>query len=241
MNEKNQSIAIMQPYFFPYLGYFSLIENTDHFIFFDTPQYIKKGWINRNRIIGCGTDPVFINVPICKAPQNTAIKDIRISNNEPWKEKLFGQLSIYKRRAPYYNDVISLIENIVASNNYGDSMSQLAIQSIVETCDFLGISINYDVFSEMDMHINASAPDEWALEISKELGYTRYVNPPGGLSFFDRQKYKSAGIQIDFLEQQLCPYIQKKGFFTEGLSIIDVMMFCSNDEIHDMLSKYNLL
>lgn len=87
----------MQPYFFPYIGYFSLIKNTDHFVFFDTPQYIRKGWINRNRIIAGGGKDVYITVPVERAPRDTAIKDIKINNNEKWQEKIRGQLSIYKK------------------------------------------------------------------------------------------------------------------------------------------------
>ena len=85
-------IAIMQPYFFPYIGYFSLIKNTDHFIFFDTPQYIRKGWINRNRIIGANGDATFFTVPVQKMPRETAINKMLISQNEDWKQKILGQL-----------------------------------------------------------------------------------------------------------------------------------------------------
>ena len=101
-------VAIMQPYFFPYIGYFSLIKNTDHFVFFDTPQYIRKGWINRNRIIGGGGKDIYFTVPIVKAPQDTAIRDIKIDTGSNWQEKMRGQLSIYKKRAPFYRDVRSV-------------------------------------------------------------------------------------------------------------------------------------
>ena len=90
-------IEIMQPYLFPYIGYFSLIKNTDHFVFFDTPQYIRKGWINRNRIIGATGEAVFFTIPVQKAKRETPINKIMISQNENWKMKILGQLNVYKR------------------------------------------------------------------------------------------------------------------------------------------------
>lgn len=82
-------IAIMQPYFFPYIGYFSLIQNTEHFIFFDTPQYIRKGWINRNRIIGGNGKEIYFTVPVEKVERNTAIRDVPISYKDDWRENIF--------------------------------------------------------------------------------------------------------------------------------------------------------
>ena len=93
-------IAIMQPYLFPYIGYFSLIKNTDHFVFFDTPQYIRKGWINRNRILGTKGKDIYFTVPVEKCPRETPIKDVKISYNEDWQEKWMGQLTIYKKKSP---------------------------------------------------------------------------------------------------------------------------------------------
>jgi len=167
-------IAIMQPYLFPYIGYFSLIKNTDHFVFFDTPQYIRKGWINRNRIIGATGEAVFFTIPVQKAKRETPINKIMISQNENWKMKILGQLNVYKR-APYYNEVIQLVNDTLGIQT--SSISDMAIASIVKTCEYLGIHMKSDVFSEMNLRIpNVNAPDEWALYITKESGYDTYVN-----------------------------------------------------------------
>lgn len=232
-------IAIMQPYLFPYIGYYSLIYNTDRFVFFDTPQYIRKGWINRNRIISSSGEAIYFTVPTEKASRDTAIRSITINNHEQWKQKLFGQLSVYKNKAPNYSQVIALVHDVVDGEKR--FISELAIDSVKKTCQYLGIERPFDIYSEMNLTgINATAPDEWALLISKELGYDTYINPPGGKQFFDRDKYKKAGITLQFLEQELIPYVQKIGKFVEGLSIIDLMMFCSNDEIRNMLKHYKL-
>ena len=230
-------IAIMQPYLFPYIGYFSLIKNTNHFVFFDTPQYIRKGWINRNRILAGNGKDIYFTVPIEKCPRETAIKDVKIAFNDNWKEKLIGQLTIYKKRAPYYVQVMELIQNII--NQDKKYISELAIDSIIKTCDFLGMNIQYDIYSQMKMPpFEVKEPDEWALYITKEMGYDTYVNPPGGKAFFDRHKYEQANIELQFLTQEIQSYNQRVKEFIPGLSIIDIMMFCAPSEIIKMMNSF---
>lgn len=229
-------LAIMQPYLFPYLGYFSLIKNTDYFVFFDTPQYIRKGWINRNRILGINGKDIYFTVPVEKAHRETAIKDIKISAGD-WKQKFIGQLSIYKKRAPFYGSVMELIEDVVNCNTV--YISELAIESIKKTCQYLGMTFDYDIYSKMDMPCaEVKEADEWALYITKKMGYETYVNPPGGKAFFDAKKYKNNNIVLQYLTQEMQVYNQRNSSFIPGLSIIDVMMFCSGEEILKMMSRY---
>lgn len=233
-------LAIMQPYFFPYLGYFSLIKYTNKFIFFDTPQYIKKGWINRNRVLNDKGKWDYITVPVVKSARETPINKIEINNTIAWREKIIGQLTVYKRKAPYYNKVMELVKNIL--NIKSNKISKLAEDSIKNTCRYLNLNLDSEVFSEMNIKIeNVNNPDEWALNISKTLKYSIYVNLPGGINFFDPQKYKNNNIKLEFLETELRPYIQKIGYFEPALSIIDVMMFCDTKEILDMLDEYKII
>lgn len=230
-------LGIMQPYFFPYIGYFQLIHATERFIFFDTPQYERRGWMNRNRIINLKEGSTYITVPIIKAPQQTALLDIKINNAENWREKLLLQLEIYKKRAPYYAQTKDFVQSTLGKA--GDSLSELNIISVVESCRYIGLSINWDVFSRMDLKIASKcAPDEWALEISKALHATEYINAPGGQAFFDRAKYESAGIDLKFIKPELKPYVQRIGRFEPALSIIDVMMYNSPEEIINLIKHY---
>lgn len=231
-------IAIMQPYLFPYIGYFSLIKNTDYFVFFDTPQYIRKGWINRNRILSTNGDVTYFTVPIQKADRNTPINKSVISYNYDWKMKILGQLKIYKK-APNYDKVINLVNDVFNTDTM--LISDLAIKSIVKTCEYLDIDIKYDIFSKMNLALpEVKEPDEWALYITKELGYNTYINPPGGMSFFNREKYQINDVDLQFLVQEIIPYRQNREVFIPALSMIDVMMFCSCNEINEMLCKYKI-
>ena len=235
-------VAIMQPYFLPYLGYFSLIKHTKKFILFDTVQFIRHGWIERNRILKPNEGWQYINVPLRKHIQSTLIKDIRIDNSLNWKEKMLAQLMHYKKKAPFYNETINVLKSVLELDI--DEITNLDYCLLREICKYLGINFDCEIFSQMNIKIESvKAPDEWALNICKSLnGVDEYWNPIGGLEFFDRNKYEKAGIKIKFLEHNLPFYSQRRGIenFENGLSIIDVMMFNDNDAVNEMLDDYEL-
>jgi hypothetical protein len=234
-------LGIMQPYFFPYLGYFSLIKNTDRFVLLDSVQFITHGWIERNRILHPKTGWLYIRVPLVRHSHETVIKDVRIDNSQDWKQRILAQLQHYKRVAPHFLKVIKLL-NELFEKDY-DSIVGLNRESLSAVCQYLQMDRQCEIFSEMNLTIDAPhAPDEWALNICKAMNnVTEYWNPPGGMSFFDRTKYEKAGLGLTFQQVTLEPYDQKRSTFEAGLSIIDVMMFNSVQEIHAMLDRYELL
>ena len=110
------TLGIMQPYFFPYLGYFQLINKVDTFILLDEVQFIRHGWIERNRVLNSNEGWQYIKVPLIKHSRSTLIKDSLIRSSEVWKSKILAQLSCYKRKAPFYNQVIQFLEEILSIN-----------------------------------------------------------------------------------------------------------------------------
>lgn len=233
-------LAIMQPYFFPYLGYFSLIQYTDFFIFFDTPQYIRKGWINRNRILKANGDETYFTVPIYKAPRETPILNIKIDNRQNWKNRLLGQLSCYKNRAPYYIQTIEVVQNVLEGEWI--YLSDLCIKSCIEITKYLDMDLKYNIFSKMNLKLETVyEADEWALKITKAMNYDIYVNLIGGVNFFNSDKYKKTCIGLQFLKNNLPAYKQRIGKFIPGLSILDVMMFCSPADIRQILTDCTVI
>ena len=236
-------LAIMQPYFLPYLGYFSLIKQTDEFILLDTVQFIKHGWIERNRILSPNGEPKYIAIPLEKHSQTTLIKDIRIRNQEKWQEKIKAQLVHYKRRAPYYNETMNIINEILSYET--DSIVKMNLYSLKRVCNYLGINANILIFSDMNLKIEKPcADDEWALNIGKAIENVKeYWNPTGGAAFFDKSKYDEAGIDLKFEGVNLNFYSQRRGpeNFVPGLSIVDVMMFNPPEKINSMLDDYYFL
>jgi hypothetical protein len=235
-------LGIMQPYFFPYLGYFSLIKHTDRFILLDTVQFIRHGWIERNRVLKQNDGWLYIQVPIIKKKgRETLIKDLLIDNNQKWKQKIFSQLHQYKKNAPNYNIVIKLLDDLF--ENEFTNIIALNKTSLEIVCDYLGIRNDIRVFSEMNLSIEKpNAPDEWALNICNAVGNVdEYWNPLGGQSFFDKNKYISSGLGLKFQDIKLQSYYQNREEFEFGLSIIDVMMFNTPEVISEMLNQYELI
>ena len=234
------TVGIMQPYFFPYIGYFQHINMVEEWVVFDTPQYIRHGWINRNRIQKPdGLDWQYINVPLKKHEREEVIKNIEASESEDWKSKLLGQLQHYKKKAPFYNQTIELIKDSLDIPS--SKIVDININCLKKTCDYLHIPFSYQVYSEMNLsHETPENAGEWALYICKAMGAKTYINPPGGRDIFEVEKYRSFGIDIQFFETELKAYPQRNTEFIAGLSIIDVMMFNSPEAIADYLKLYRL-
>lgn len=235
--------GIMQPYFLPYLGYYSLIKHVDKYIFFDTAQYIYHGWVNRNRILKPGgREWQYINVPVQKHAREFAIKDVEIDNQKKWREKILGQIEHYKKRAPFYENVRVWLQDALLLHEY-KTISELNMAMDKAVCLYLGIKTPLECFSEMGLEVQPpQAPDEWALHICQALGNVdEYWNAPGGVEFFDSMKYEEAGIKIRFVKTELSYYKQIGEDFQPGLSILDAMMFNSPEDINKMLDEYSFL
>ena len=229
----------MQPYFFPYIGYFQLINAVDRFILLDTVQFIRHGWIERNRVLKQNENWLYIKTPLKKHSRNTLIQDIEIKD-ENWQNKLLAQLQSYKKKAPFYYKVIELLNLIFEIKC--NTITQLNYRSLKSICSYLGINTPISIFSEMDLQIDTiTDAGDWALNISKTMNAHTYINPVAGQDIFDKMKFVSNNIKINFLQSNDINYNQKRNQFEANLSIIDVMMFNSPEEIKEMLNKYTLI
>lgn len=230
-------LGIMQPYFFPYIGYFSLIKHVDQFILLDDVQFIRHGWIERNRILKPNEGWQYIAVPLKKHCQKTLIKEIMIDNSTEWKKKIVAQLGHYKK-APYFYKVLNLLQELFQKEY--QTITDLDKEALLKVTEYLHISTPIEVFGNMNIEIDkVNSADEWALNICKAIPEAdEYWNPPGGKEFFDVSKYKNNGIELKFEKVEITDYSQKRQTFEPGLSILDVMMFNSPEEINSMLDRY---
>jgi len=233
-------LAIMQPYFFPYVGYFQLIANTDHFIFFDIVQYNKKSWMNRNRILHPNKldDFSYISAPVAKHDKGSLIRDININNDGKWQNKILSQLDVYKKlKAPFYNEVKQVVEEVLSKEC--NTLLDLSIESTRAICDYIGIEFNYEIASKINFDKRSiSQPGDWALEISKHKKASEYINPPGGYDIFDEKKFIENNIKLSFLKPSLSPYKQSwRKSFMPGLSILDLIMFNSPEESWQIINN----
>lgn len=231
----------MQPYFFPYLGYFGLIANTDRWIVFDPVQYIRKGWMNRNRVLKQGGGVKYVGITMAPHARDTLIHQMRLADGVDHLEQVVRNLDYYKNvRAPYYAEVVALLEACFAPGE--QRLVHFLTRCLELTCAHIGVPFHQEIYSEMGLvHEPAHGPGDWALNISKALKAATYINPPGGRDIFDPRAFSNAGVQLLYLEQELPPYKQRTPEFEPGLSIIDVMMFNEPATIRAMLAQHKLV
>lgn len=229
-------LGIMQPYFFPYLGYFDLINCSDKWIVFDSVQYIRHGWINRNRILHPSAGWSYIIVPVNFA-RSTPIREVGIVNDGKWQKRILGQLQHYKKKAPYYQETLSLINDCFSCNE--TCISRFNSSVLEKVCKYIGIHFDYDFFSEMGLEIGqVQEPGDWALRISQAVGATEYINPPGGEKLFDKNKFASSNIKLTIRNLAVFVYDCPGYEFIPSLSIIDILMWNHPAAIKEYLDDH---
>lgn len=230
----------MQPYFFPYLGYFSLIHSVEHFMFFDDVQYMKKSWMSRNRLLNIEKEePYFIRPTLIKPEYKALYTTVKLDNSDNWKLKLIEQLNGYKHRAPFFNQIKILIEEILEVNY--DHLTEFNINSTIAISNALGLNTKFDKYTDYNFWFNEKPEEgDWGRVIAKEIGATHYINSPGGESFIFSDKFSDIGIKLGFIQPILKPYKQGNETFISGLSIIDVLLFNGIEETANMIAQYQI-
>lgn len=230
------NLALMQPYFFPYVGYFDLICNCNRFVVFDEAQYIKQGWINRNRVLHPGEGWQYVTVPVQKHRSSTRIGQVSIVPDDSWKSKLKARLTHLKSHAPHYAETMDLLDDCLDSDER--SISKFNVAIIEKICRFLGIEFNCSYISELGLDLGSGlGPGDWALQLARRLKARNYVNLPGGEDLFDAAAFQKSDIGLCIRKIEPFVYSTGKYVFQENLSIIDVLMWNSVTEIRRYLSS----
>ncbi len=230
-------IGIMQPYFFPYIGYWQLMNAVDEYVVYDDVNFIKGGWINRNRIL-VNEKPQYINVILSKPSPNSRINEIEIGNDERLKRKLLLTISNNYHKAPYYDDVFPMLERTV--NDMQGILSEYLYRTFVSVTEYLEIKTKFILSSNIEKD-NELKGKYKVIDICKRLGATDYINAIGGMDLYDYESFEKEGIRLSFLKTEDIKYKQFGNEFVPGLSIIDVMMFNSKKEIQEQLRRYTLI
>lgn len=225
---RSMSLSIMQPYIFPYIGYFQLLEASDKIIFYDDVNYINRGWINRNNILANGKKHLF-TIPLEQASQNKLICETKIYKNKQWSKKILSLLEHSYKRAPNFKIVNQLVKGILLDEyeNIGD----MAIKSILSIYDYLGRKLNYDRSSICSPESRNAVKAERLIRISHDHKYKKYINVEGGKILYNKKDFESKGIELNFLKTTLTEYAQFGNVFVPWLSIIDVLMFNNKENI----------
>ena len=209
----------MQPYIFPYHGYFQLLANVDVFIVYDNIQYTKKGWINRNRLLENGEAALF-TVPVAAASDYLDIRERSISPDFV-PEKLIARFSGAYRRAPHFGETLPLLEEALG---YPDrNLFHFLHNALLLTGAHLGLDTEVRISSTLPIDHGLKG-EQKVLALCEQLGATTYVNPIGGVELYSRQVFAERGIDLRFLRMSSLEYPQAGGTFVPALSIVDVLM-----------------
>ncbi|HEX4375446.1 MAG TPA: WbqC family protein [Puia sp.] len=230
-------LGIMQPYIFPYIGYYQLINAVDKFVIYDDVNYINKGWINRNNLLVNGKAFLF-TVPLKEASQNKLINQIEIQENESWSKKFLKTIEQAYKKAPHFGNIFSLVSNIVNSPFKG--IHEFTLLSLKSIAAYLDIKTQFVDSSSLYQNANLKA-QERILDICQKEKADHYINPIGGMEIYSNELFQRSGIKLNFLKTIPVPYKQFDNDFVPYLSIIDVLMFNTKENIISMLNSYELL
>lgn len=235
MDTEEQRVAVMQPYVFPYLGYFHLIESADVFVFYDDVHFRKKGWINRNQLLDHGAIWQF-TVPVSGASQNRLICDTPTSIDQRWRNKFFNRLRHAYGTAPFYTDALQIVDQAFSVQR--SSIADVAIWSIEGCYRYIGESVSWLRSSQAFPATRALPGAERLAAITRSVGGNCYVNAPGGRDLYNEDWFRKQGLGLEFIESRLQQPEMMMSPIPWRLSIIHLMMLHSPSELSTMLTQY---
>lgn len=230
-------LAIMQPYFLPYIGYFQLLASVDQFIVYDNIKYTKKGWINRNRVLQNGTDAMF-SLPLKKGSDSLDVVERELAANFD-RTKLLNQFKGAYGRAPYFAQTFPLLECIV---RYEDAnLFRYIHHSLTHLCEHLDIKTEIRISSEVAIDHDLKSQDK-VLALCQAAGADTYINSIGGMELYAKDDFRANGIELNFIKSKPFEYPQFGAPFVPWLSIIDVLMFNPVDVVRECVkTNYELI
>jgi hypothetical protein len=227
-------LAIMQPYLFPYIGYWQLINTVDTFVIYDDVNFIKGGYINRNNILQNGNSQLITLELIASSP-NKRINEISIGNNS---NKLLRTIRQNYSKAPFFQDVSPMLEEIL--NNEQEELTKFLGSSLVKISKYLNIETKFLYSSDIKNDKTFKAQDR-LIEMSKILNATGYINSIGGIELYDKEVFSQNDINLRFLKTHKILYKQFNNEFVPNLSIIDILMFNDKEQIKEILTMNELI
>lgn len=232
------SIAIVQPYLFPYLGYFQLVSAVDTFVFYDDVHFITRGWINRNKVLIHGNEKYF-TVPCSDASQNKLINEVDHALTDKKRGKLLKKIKFSYSNAPFFDAVFPIIKSVLHTDN--NAIADLAMESVRQSSGYLEIDTNFKISSRTYDNRKLGRVER-LIDICHQEKAATYINPTGGKELYSKSTFKDEDIELKFIKPSLPKYEQFGDDFVSGLSIIDIMMFNNPERIrNDFLTAFTLV
>jgi hypothetical protein len=224
-------VGVMQPYFFPYFGYFQLINSVDSFIIHDDVQYIKGGWISRNRLSKNG-NPDYFTVSVSKAPSDTKINCVYPSQIEKDLKKISNKFFSLYSNSPNRSLVVEILKDPPLDAN----ISGLNVHFLKKILEILRIDTKIVLASEMNIERGLRASEK-VISLVKSVGGDHYINPIGGTSLYSGKEFSKHGIKLSFLCMSSTGHLDG---WSDKLSILDLIARNELSEIRSQLSNCTL-
>ncbi len=230
-------LGIMQPYFFPYIGYWQLLDCVDAYVVFDDVNFKKRSWITRNRIL-CDGNEKFINLQVSKASQNDLICDTVQIFDRGEREKLLQTLNHAYRKAPYKKETLEFLEPLLLSDK--TNLADFLYDIIAVMKDYLGCDTKLYRSSELRDKEHSSA-EQGIIDLCLQLGADHYINPIGGTELYDKENFTKNGLKLNFLRTDFDRMRADNLPYISDFSIIDLMMNLPPERVREQLKYFELL
>lgn len=232
------TLAVMQPYLFPYLGYFQLIHAVDRFVVYDDVNYMKQGWVNRNRILVNG-EPHMFTLPLRGASSFAKIHELEIDARQfgPWCDKFLRTLGQAYAKAPHVRRVQELVGSLLEGPH--DRLEEVLLASLRGVMHHLQMHTEVVPSSRKYGNAHLHGQDR-VLDICQREGADRYVNAIGGQALYMRDAFAERGVQLQFLRCRMSPYPHGKHSFVPGLSVLDAMMYLEDAPLRELLNDHDI-
>jgi len=231
-----RSVCVMQPRLLPHLGYFALMRRVDTFVLFDSAQYVRREWINRNRIREAGAKEGWrwLQVPVAKAPRTTAIRAIEVAYDPPWQERLRRTLRHTYGQAPQFDQVLPWVDPLWRRPRL---LVDLLVPLLERFAAALGLAPEWLRASDLEGAVVPDDPQERVLAICEQLGATTYWNLPGGRALYRPDAFRKAGIALRFVPEIDESALRRDFAEASLLSILDIAMYHAPDKIRGMIER----
>jgi hypothetical protein len=226
-------LAIMQPYLFPYIGYYQLVAAVDQFVFLDDVNFMKRGWVNRNRLLLSGCVKYF-TVPLSDVSQFHKISNVRIFQECNWQKKLSESILQSYGKAPYFKVIYPILASVLFEGE--PKIAEMAKKSIVSIAQYLEFNTQF-IWTSAEYDNDELPAQERILNICHKMSADHYCNLPGGAKIYEASTFLSQGICLEFVSPRQIDYRQFSDQFHPWLSIIDVLMFNDKSKVNTMLQQ----
>ena len=243
-------LGIMQPYFFPYLGYFQLINESKKFILYDKVSFRKESWITRNRILEKGSGLTsMIQMPSKNKSSYKLISEMQIDESKSWRKKILNQLFLSYKKSAHFDEVYPMLESCI--NNKNSMIQEYNSELIKKICTYLEIDTdivcdnNYATDIERNLEMRATKNQlhkktQRVIDLCKFHDMQNYLNPINGTDLYSKEDFKRMGYTLNFIEMSVFNYEQFNHPFTSHLSIIDVLFHLGKSGTISILNQFKI-